>query len=106
MFFSTNMKMQRTIGMLLFILGLAVTLWSWKSGVGQNYISINISMLFPALMVMGLGLLIFPVDPQKLREKWGVDKIESIGQVPGTWWIIIAISILVGIGNYFLILSN
>lgn len=63
-------------------------------------------MLFPALMVMGLGLLIFPVDPQKLRDKWGVDKIESIGHVPGIWWIIIAISILVGIGNYFLILSK
>ena len=106
MLFSTDMKKQRTVGLILFILGIAVTIWTWKSGVNQNYISINASMLFPALMVMGLGLLLFPVNPEKLKEKWGVEKIESIGQVPGIWWIIIVVSIIVGILNYFILISS
>lgn len=98
-------KSQRIFGSILFVVGLAVTAWIWNKGINQNYIYINASMLFPAFMVMGLGLILFPFDPQELKEKWGVDKIESIGQVPGIWWVIIAISILIGIGNYFVLVS-
>ena len=98
-------RSQRILGLLLFVLGLAITAWIWKSGISQNYILINASMLFPAFMVMGLGLLFFPFDSEKLKEKWGDDKIESVGQVPGIWWIIIAISILIGIVNYFALVS-
>ena len=98
-------KTQRILGLLLFIVGIAFTAWIWSRGINQNYIYINASMLFPAFMIMGLGLILFPFDPEALREKWGVDRIESIGQVPGVWWVIIVVSILIGIGNYFVLVS-
>ena len=98
-------KSQRIFGSLLFFVGVAFTVWIWDKGINQNYIYINASMLFPAFMIMGLGLVLFPFDAEMLQEKWGVDKIESIGQVPGIWWIIIVISILIGIGNYFILVS-
>jgi len=98
-------KSQRIFGSLLFLIGVVITLWIWDRGINQNYIYINASMLFPAFMIMGLGLVLFPFDAETLQEKWGVDKIESIGQVPGIWWIIIVISILIGIGNYFILVS-
>ena len=98
-------RSQRIFGLLLFILGTAFTAWIWSRGINQNYIYINASMLFPAFIIMGLGLILFPFDSQELQEKWGSDKIESIGQVPGVWWVIIVISILIGIGNYFVLVS-
>ena len=98
-------RVQRIFGLLLFVVGIAFTAWIWSRGVDQNYIYINASMLFPAFMIMGLGLIMFPFDPEALQEKWGVDKIESIGQVPGIWWVIIVVSILIGIGNYFVLVS-
>ena len=98
-------KSQRIFGLLLFFIGIMFTAWIWNRGINQNYIYINASMLFPAFMTMGLGLVLFPFDVDTLQEKWGVDKIESIGQVPGIWWVIVAISILIGIGNYFILVS-
>ena len=101
-----SLKMQRLFGLLLFVLGLSLTLWFWFRGVNQDYIYINASMLFPAFMIMGIGFLAFPIDPQEMKRKWGVEKIESVGQIPGIWWIIIALSILIGIGNYFVLSSQ
>ena len=101
-----SLTKQRILGLILFILGLSLTLWFWVRGVSQGYIYINASMLFPAFMIMGIGFLAFPIDPKALKEKWGVEKIESVGQIPGIWWIIIALSIVVGIGNYFVLTSQ
>ncbi len=101
-----SLTMQRILGLMLFVLGLSLTLWFWERGVSQGYIYINASMLFPAFMIMGIGFLVFPIDPKVMKEKWGVEKIESIGQIPGVWWIIIILSILIGIGNYFVLSSQ
>ena len=101
-----SLTMQRILGLILFVLGLSLTLWFWVRGVSQGYIYINASMLFPAFMVMGIGFLAFPIDPRVMKEKWGVEKIESVGQIPGIWWVIIALSIVIGIGNYFILTSQ
>lgn len=100
-----SLIIQRILGLFLFILGLTLTLWLWFKGVDQKYIYINASMLFPAFMIMGIGFLVFPIDPREMKKKWGVEKIESVGQIPGVWWIIIVLSILIGIGNYFILSS-
>jgi len=101
-----SLTKQRILGLLLFILGLSLTAWFWVRGVSEGYIYINASMLFPAFMIMGIGFIIFPIDPMVMKKKWGVDKIENAGQIPGIWWVILAISIIIGIGNYFVLSSQ
>ena len=98
-----SLTKQRLLGLLLFVLGFSLTAWFWISGLSNGYIYINASMLFPAFMIMGIGFLLFPIDPMEMKKKWGVDKIESAGQIPGIWWVILAISIVIGIGNYFIL---
>jgi len=102
----SSLTKQRILGLLLFLLGLSLTVWFWVRGVSGGYIYINASMLFPAFMIMGIGFLIFPIDPMVMKKKWGVEKIENVGQIPGIWWIILILSILIGIGNYFLLSSH
>ena len=101
-----SLTKQRIRGLRLFLLGFSLTAWFWVSGLSKGYIYINASMLFPAFMIMGIGFLFFPIDPTVMKKKWGVDKIENAGQIPGVWWIILAISIVIGIGNYFILSSQ
>jgi len=101
-----SLTMQRIFGLFLFVLGLSLTLWFWTRGVSQGYIYISASMLFPAFMIMGIGFMAFPINPRVMKEKWGVEKIESVAQIPGIWWVIITLSILIGIGNYFVLSSQ
>jgi len=101
-----SLTKQRILGLVLFILGLSLTAWFWLRGMSDGYIYINASMLFPAFMIMGIGFLLFPIDPRAMKKKWGVEKIESVAQIPGIWWIILILSIIVGIGNYFILSSQ
>lgn len=91
---------QRILGLFLLVFSIAVTVWLSKLELSKSFITIMAQMLFPAISVVGLGLILFPIDQDELEKRWGVRKIESIGQIPGIWWGIIIFSILLGIGSY------
>lgn len=96
-------KNQRVVGLIIFLVNLVLTTLSGRGGLSQEFLDIGASMLFPAFAIMGIGLILFPIDPETLKAKWGVEKVENIIHVPGVWWIIIVISILCGVGNFFLL---
>lgn len=84
------------------LLGVVVTIWMHHTNLDKGYIYILGSMLFPALAIVGIGLLFFPFDAEKLKDKWGVENIENIFHIPGEWWIITVIAIFSGVANYIL----
>ena len=98
-----SLKKQRFVGLFLFVLGLLFTYFGWETAVHEGVYRKFSSMFFPAFAVLGFGLLAFPIDGKKLKEKFGVDKPQTIKQYPAVWKIILIIAILAGILNRYLI---
>jgi hypothetical protein len=97
---------QQLGGLCIAILGAGWTAWSWHTALNEGYYYRRASVVFPMFCVMGLGIVIFPGCKQER-----VDRGENISGMKGwelitaRWWAIVAMAIVAGFGNYFLLSS-
>ncbi|MFL5512107.1 MAG: hypothetical protein ACJ8CN_06665, partial [Gemmatimonadales bacterium] len=77
---------QRLVGALMLVLSGGFTARTWYAALEEGYYNPKAAAIFPALLVFGLGLLLFPIDVERLKAEHGVEKVESLDQVPPAWW--------------------
>ncbi len=97
-------KLQQVFGGVMLALGGGVTCWSWFTALSRGYYYPKAAVIFPAFAVVGLALIFIP----GYREE-RIARGEDISQLSGTqlltrrWWIVLAIAMIVGMANFFLI---
>jgi hypothetical protein len=96
---------QRIVGLLLLALGAGGTAWSWYDVLhGGLYVPKQVAC-FPLFGVLGLALLLYPVDMQKFRDQHGVDRPTRLEHYPPSWRIMIALALTAGVCNYLAVVN-
>jgi hypothetical protein len=95
---------QRLGGVILMLLGAAFTAWCWQTALTQGYFYRKASMIFPAVFVLGIGLLIFPgYKEERIARGEDISGLEGIRLITPRWWVILGLALAFGIGNYVLL---
>jgi hypothetical protein len=94
---------QRLVGLGLFLVGAGFVGWEWYTAFTEGTYSAKASAFFPAFTVLGLGLILFPIDTDKLKAEHGVEQIQSFRQAPPAWKVLIFAAIAAGLANWFAI---
>ncbi|HEX5271683.1 MAG TPA: hypothetical protein VFW33_14395 [Gemmataceae bacterium] len=94
---------QRVVGLLLFALGGGATAWSWYTALTAGYYYRKAVVAFPAFAVAGLGLLLFPIDADKLWAEHGVDRPQKFAHYPLSWKVLFVLALLAAVGNWLAI---
>jgi nitrate reductase NapE component len=81
--------------------------WTWYTALHEGYYYRKASFLFPAVLVLGAGLIVFPGYKEE-RVARGEDSSELSGLqlLTPTWWMILAVALLAGFGNYLILGSR
>ncbi len=94
---------QRLVGLFLLAVGLGFTAWSWHTALNEGHYYSKAVALFPVFAVTGLGLLLFPIDVNRLRAEHGVDKPQSFAHYPLAWKVLFVVALAAGLGNWLAI---
>ena len=91
---------QRIAGLVLFLLGSGGTIWVWYTALTEWYYYPKATAIIPAVAVVGLSMLLFPMDMQKFRAEHGGDTPQKMADYPVQWKVMFVLALLVGIGNW------
>jgi hypothetical protein len=84
-------------------LGGGFTGWSWHTALTEDTYYRKVVFLFPCFLVIGLGALLFPIDVERLRAEYGVEKIERFRQLPLVWKVLTFVAPFAGLANWWAI---
>jgi len=97
---------QQLGGLFIALTSSGVTAWTWRTALNEGYYYPKASMLFPAFCVVGLGLILFPgYKEERIARGEKISEMSGWKLITARWWAILVVSLLVGIGNYFLLSS-
>jgi hypothetical protein len=94
---------QRLVGVFMLALGAGFTAWSWHTALTEGYYYEAAVALFPAFAVIGVGMILFPIDVARLRAEHGVDKPQSLAHYPPVWKVLMVVALAVALGNWYAI---
>ncbi len=97
---------QQVGGLVLALLGAGFTAWGWYTALYRGYFYPKASMLFPALLIVGLGLIIFPgYREERLARGEDISQLQGWRLITARWWAILVIALAAGGANYLLLES-
>jgi hypothetical protein len=94
---------QRLVGLAFIAVGTGMTVWMWQLALTTGDYNDWAGAIFPAFAVLGLGMLLFPIDRRELQEKFGTDKIESLNQLSPVWIGIFVLALACGVADFILL---
>jgi hypothetical protein len=94
---------QRLVGLVLLLLGGGFTTWSWHTAITEGHYSREEAAFFPLFALVGLGLLLFPIDMQRLRAEHGVDRPQKFAHYPLVWKVLCVAALIAALGNWLVI---
>ncbi|MBZ5516123.1 MAG: hypothetical protein LAN62_15000 [Acidobacteriia bacterium] len=63
-------------------------------------------MLFPAVFVLGLGIIAFPgYKEERIARGEDISRLQGWRLITPRWWAILIVALLAGAANYFLLSS-
>jgi hypothetical protein len=92
---------QRLGGLLFLAIGGAGMAWVWHDALTEGQYYLKMALLFPALAVLGLGMILFPVDMDRLKAEHGVERIEHFGQYPMVWKVLFVLALAASAANWY-----
>ncbi len=100
----TSRAKQRFGGILIALLGGGGTFWTWQTALSEGHFSLKASLIFPAFLVLGLGLTLFPgYREERLARGEDLTGMEGMKLLTPRWWVILAVALLAGAANYLLL---
>jgi ABC-type Fe3+-siderophore transport system permease subunit len=95
---------QQLGGLFILLVSIGFIIRTWYTALYDEYFYPKASLVFPMFFVLGLGMMLFP-DYKTERVKRGEDisQLEGVKLLTARWWVILAIALLAGFGNYLLI---
>lgn len=92
---------QRIFGMIFFLAAVAWTVGMWYAALTEGYYYPKMVALGPAIAILSLCMVAFPMDFAKLRADHGVDKPQKWGHYPVEWKVAFALALVAGLGNWY-----
>lgn len=83
---------QRWSGVLLLAIGIAGTAWTWYS-VRTTGKYLRMEVVLPGFAVMGLAMLLFPMDVAKFRAENGGRKPDQTKDMPTVWGVMLLFAV-------------
>ena len=98
---------QQAGGLLIALLGAGFTGWNWYTALYEGYFYRKASMLFPAFLILGLGLVTFPgYKEERIARGEDISRLQGWKLITPRWWVIIVIALAAGAANYILLSSQ
>jgi hypothetical protein len=97
--------LQRIAGLFLLLLGAGFVAWQWHTALTEGGFSPKAAAFFPMFAVLGLGMMLFPIDRAELMAKHGVEKPQSFKHLPPAWKFFLVLAIAAGAGNWIAMIN-
>jgi hypothetical protein len=93
---------QRIMGALALLVGSSGTFWTWRTAITEGYYYTGWAVFFPLFAVVGLGLVLLPIDMEKQQAEYGDLTRQGFNQLPLDWKIHMGVAVVAALGNWFL----
>jgi uncharacterized membrane protein len=98
--------MQRLAGLMIALISAGFIAWLWRTALLEGHFYVKASLLFPALFVLGLGMVLFPLyREERIARGEDISGLKGWELITPRWWIIFAIGMLAAIVNYYLLVT-
>jgi hypothetical protein len=97
---------QQLVGLFIAVLGAGFTGWTWYTALHEGYFNRKASMLFPAFLVLGLGMIVFPgYREERIARGEDISRMKGWKLITIRWWAILIIAFVAAGVNYLLLSS-
>jgi hypothetical protein len=77
------------------------TAWGWYTLLTAHYYYPKASVIFPAFLVIGVGLVLFPgYREERLARGEDISRLSGNQLITPRWWAILGVALAAGFGNY------
>ena len=95
---------QRWGGVFIALLGGGFTAWEWYTRLQRGYFYDKASVIFPAFLGLGIGLILFPgYKEERLARGEDISELTGTQLLTPRWWGILVCALAAGFGNYLLL---
>jgi hypothetical protein len=94
---------QRLGGVLLITLGAGYTIYEWREALTSGIYHPKAAFLFPTVAVLGLAVLLSPINKDELLGKYGVERPSSLAHYNWGQRILFILALVAGALNWALI---
>jgi hypothetical protein len=94
-------RWQRWLGLVLLALSGVALFFVWRSALADGHYSRAAAALLPVVSVVGLGLLLFPIDREALPTETGLYDDRVVPQMPLIWQYLLLVAVLAGLANWY-----
>ena len=94
---------QRWGGILIALFSGGFTAWEWYTLLHRGYFYDQPSVVFPAFLILGLGLILFPgYKEERLARGEDISELTGMQLLTPRWWGILVCALVAGFGNFLL----
>jgi hypothetical protein len=98
--------MQRLAGLMIAFVSARFIAYTWHTALSEGQFSLRGSLSFPAFLVLGFGLFLFPgYKDERIARGEDISGLKGMALITTRWWIILAIGLLASSVNYLLLTS-
>jgi ABC-type Fe3+-siderophore transport system permease subunit len=98
---------QKFVGLMIALVSGGLLAYLWRTALTEGYFSVRGSLTFPAGLVLGIALVIFPsYRDERLARGEDISKLKGWELITLRWWTIIATALLASSVNYFLLVTH
>lgn len=95
---------QQFAGLFVLFMSLLFVIWTWYTALFNGYFYKFASMIFPAFLFVGLGLILFPdYKTERIARGEDISQLSGLGLLTPRWWTILIVGLTSGVGNFFLL---
>jgi hypothetical protein len=101
---SRSRWVQQLGGLIVALISAGFVIWTWYTAFFEGYYYRKTSMIFPAMLVLGLGLIVFRgYKEERIARGENISGKQGLGLITARWWAILVLALFAGLGNYFLV---
>src|SRR5262245_5665566 len=94
---------QRLMGVFLVGVGGWFSIWELNTARNEGHYH-NAAILFPAAVVCGIGIILFPIDVERLKEEHGVEELKpTFSQLPVEHKVFGILAVAAALGYWYLL---
>ncbi len=92
---------QRLAGLLIAFVSLGLIAWNWHLALARRVFWVKASMIFPAFLVLGVGMMLFPsYREERVARGEDISKLQGFRLITARWWVIILVALALGAADY------
>ena len=97
---------QRLVGLGIALLSACLIGWNWHLALTRRFFYVKASMLFPACLVLGVGMMVFPSYRQeRVARGEDISKLQGLRLITPRWWAVLVVALVLAIADYALLSS-